>query len=161
MKTILAVFCGLLLSCVFACAQPVQQSGSVTPGHAVKWVIDGVVQDAGLGFAALVNGNFNQTLDTAGHLRNVGAAPALSSCGTSPSISGTDVMGTITMGTASPTGCILTFATTYNSAPDCTVTWHVNLASMQYTPAAATLTLVQTATSSNLVTYECKAKSGG
>lgn len=153
----------LILLAIFAPAhaQSVQQSGSVTPGHAVKWVIDGVVQDGGLGFTSVVNGNFNLTMDTAGHLRNVGSAPTLSSCGTSPSISGTDIAGTVTMGTASPTGCVITFATTYTAAPDCIVTWQTNLASMQYTISATAITLVQTGTSSNKVNYDCKAKSGG
>lgn len=142
-------------------AQSVQQSGSVTPGHAVKWVIDGVVQDAGLGFTEIVNGNFNLTMDTAGHLRNVGSAPTPTSCGTSPALSGTDIAGTVTMGTGSPTGCIITFATAYVSAPDCVVTWQTNLSSMIYVIAAATITLTQTGTSSNKVNYDCKAKSGG
>lgn len=142
-------------------AQSVQQSGTVTPNHAAKWVADGVVADGGLGFTELVNGNFILFLDTAGHLRNIGSAPTLSSCGTSPSISGTDIAGTVTMGTASPTGCTITFATTYGSAPDCIVAWQANLASMQYTISATAITLVQTGTSSNKVNYDCKAKSGG
>lgn len=160
MRKILLILVSLLLGAP-AYGQSVQQSGSVTPGHALKWVIDGVVQDGGLGFTEIVNGNFNLTMDTAGHLRNVGAAPTPSGCGTSPSVSGTDIAGTVTMGTASPTGCTITFATTYVSAPDCVVTWQTNLASMQYTIAAAAITLVQTATSSNKVNYDCKAKSGG
>lgn len=159
----LSIMLWTLLFAVFAPAhaQSVQQSGSVTPGHYSKWVTDGVIQDGGLGGTAIVNGNFNLTLDTAGHLRNVGSAPTPSSCGTSPSLSGTDVAGTVTMGTASPTGCIITFATTYGSAPDCVVTWQTNLASMSYVIAAATITLTQTGTSSNKVNYDCKAKSGG
>lgn len=158
---LLSAFLGLLLGISAAAAQSVQQSGSVTPGHAVKWVIDGVVQDAGLGFTTIVNGNFNLTMDTAGHLRNVGSAPVLSSCGTSPAISGTDIAGTVTMGTASPTGCTITFATTYGSAPDCTVTWQSQITSRAYAISATAITLTQTATSSNLVNYDCKAKSGG
>jgi hypothetical protein len=35
-------------------------------------------------------------------------APALTSCGTSPAIVGTDMAGTVTMGTT-PTGCVITF----------------------------------------------------
>lgn len=142
-------------------AQSVQQSGTVTPNHAVKWITDGVVGDGGLGFTELVNGNFVLLLDTAGHLRNVGSVPTLTACGTSPSISGTDIAGTVTMGTATPTGCVITFSTTYGSAPDCVVTWQINIASMQYTISATAITLVQTGTSSNKINYDCKAKSGG
>lgn len=155
------VVAALLCLAIPASAQSVQQSGSVTPGHAVKWVIDGVVQDGGLGFTAVVNGNFNLTIDSAGHLRNVGSAPAPSSCGTGAALSGTDIAGTVTMGTGSPTGCVITFATTYASVPDCVVTWQTNLSSMIYVIAAATITLTQTGTSSNKVNYDCKAKSGG
>lgn len=89
------------------------------------------------------------------------AAPALTSCGTSPAISGTDTAGVVTMGTAAPTGCVITFNTTYAAAPYCTVTWQTNIASMQYTIAAGAITLVQTGTSSNKVNYICVGQTGG
>ena len=158
MKKLLALF---LLFATPAFGQSVQQSGTITNGHAVKWITNGVIGDAGLGLTALVNGNFSSILDTAGHIRDTGATPALSSCGTSPSISGTDIAGGVTMGTATPTGCTITFATTYASAPYCLVTWQSNLASMQYTVTASAITLVQTGTSSNKVNYICRGQSGG
>jgi len=37
----------LLLTCGFAQAQTVQQSGVVTPGHAVRWIAPGVIADGG------------------------------------------------------------------------------------------------------------------
>jgi hypothetical protein len=50
-----------------------------------------------------------------------GTAPALTSCGTSPAIVGTDVAGTVTMGTGTPTGCVITFNVAYIAAPHCIV----------------------------------------
>jgi hypothetical protein len=94
-------------------------------------------------------------------LRAAGSAPALTSCGTSPAIVGGDMAGEVTMGTATPTGCVITFAVAYSSAPYCVVSWQVNIASMQYTVSTSAITLVQTATSSNKVNYVCIARSAG
>jgi hypothetical protein len=46
-------------------------------------------------------------------------APALTSCGTSPAIIGTDLAGTVTMGTGTPTGCVITFNSAKTAAPHC------------------------------------------
>lgn len=83
-------------------------------------------------------------------------APALTSCGGgSPTISGTDHAGTVTMGTTA-TGCVITFATAYLTAPHCTVTWRATpLASQSFTVSTAAITLTQTSTSSNLIDYIC------
>jgi hypothetical protein len=45
-------------------------------------------------------------------------APVVSSCGTSPSNSGSDFAGTVTEGTTS-TGCVITFNQVYLTAPFC------------------------------------------
>ncbi len=152
----------LLALTVPAKAQSVQQSGSVTPNHIPLWVTDGVIKDGGLGPTELVNGNFIEYLDTVGHHRVTGSTPVLTSCGTSPSIIGTDISGEVTMGTATPTGCVITFANTYTNKPLCTVTWQATpLASQSYTTTVTAITLVQTGTSSNKVNYKCDAQSGG
>lgn len=89
-------------------------------------------------------------------------APALTSCGTSPAITGTDLAGIVTMGTATPTGCVITFNTPYVTAPVCVVAWIATpLASQSYATSATAITLTQTATSSNKVQYVCMAQSGG
>lgn len=160
MRKIFLVFAALFVGTP-ALGQSVQQSGPVTPGHIVKWVIDGVVQDGGLGFTELLNGTNTLLLDTAGHLRTVGTAPGVGSCGTGATINGTDVAGVVTMGTGSPTGCIITFATAYSNPPFCIVTWQANLASMGYTITGSAITITQTATSSNKINYDCKVQSGG
>lgn len=94
-------------------------------------------------------------------IRAIGTAPALTSCGTTPAIEGSDLSGTVTMGTGSPTGCVITFNVAYAAAPRCTVSWRANIASMQYTTSTLALTLTQTGTSSNLVDYVCTARTGG
>jgi hypothetical protein len=58
----------------------------------------------------------NWGIDTVGHIRSGGTAPALSSCGTSPSIVGDDRNGTITTGTGA-TACTITFANAYAQTP--------------------------------------------
>lgn len=83
-------------------------------------------------------------------------APALTACGTSPAIVGTDLAGTVTMGTGSPTGCVITFGTAKSAAPHCVVTWIATpLASQSYATSTTAITLTQTATSSNVVKYVC------
>ena len=102
-------------------------------------------------------------LDINGKQR-VGAtpAPALTSCGTSPTIVGNDHAGVVTMGTGSPTGCVITFNVAYASAPICIVSWQAQaLASQSYTVSASAITLTQTGTSSNTARYICLAQSGG
>lgn len=94
-----------------------------------------------------------------------GTAPALTTCGTSPAIVGTDVAGTVTMGTGSPTGCVITFNVPYAAAatpPHCLVAWIATpLASQSYATSNTAITLTQTATSSNVVKYFCAAQPGG
>jgi hypothetical protein len=97
---------------------------------------------------------FSQVLD--GITLGSTTAPALTSCGTSPAIVGTDLAGTVTMGTGTPTGCVITFNTAKSAAPHCVVTWIATpLASQSYATSTTAITLTQTATSSNVVKYIC------
>lgn len=142
--------------------QSVQQSGAITPNHIPCWVTTGVINDCGLGPTELLNDSNILLLDTAGHLDSTGSTPVLTSCGTSPAIEGNDVAGVITMGTAAPTGCVVTWSTAYTNKPHCVVSWQATpLASQSYTVTATALTLVQTGTSSNKVNYVCIGPSGG
>ena len=85
-----------------------------------------------------------------------GGTPALTVCGTTPAITGTDLGGTVTMGTGSPTGCVITFSQAYALAPHCVVTWIATpLASQSYVTSASAITLTQTGTSSNVVKFFC------
>lgn len=82
-------------------------------------------------------------------------APALTSCGTTPAITGTDMAGTVTMGTTA-TGCVITFNAAFSAAPVCTVTWIATpLASQSYTTSTTAITLTQTSASNNVVKYIC------
>jgi hypothetical protein len=89
-------------------------------------------------------------------------APALTSCGSgSPAIIGDDKAGQVTMGT-SATGCVITFATAYVSAPFCVVDWIATpLASQSYAVTNTAITLTQTSTSGNKAIYFCLSQSGG
>lgn len=82
-------------------------------------------------------------------------APALTSCGTTPAIVGTDMAGTVTMGTTA-TGCIITFSAPWAVAPFCVVTWIATpLASQSYVTSTTAITLTQTSASNNVVKYVC------
>lgn len=111
---------------------------------------------AGLAFAA-----FNLGFD--GHIvPNNTTPPALTSCGTSPSIVGTDNAGFVTMGTGTPTGCVITFAQSYATAPICLVTWIATpLGSQSYVTSTTAITTTQTGTNSNKLAYACFAQPGG
>lgn len=125
-----------------------------------------IVVTGGAGIGGAVHGGAELTSATfvgvGTKIRANGTAPALTSCGTSPAIVGSDLSGEVTMGTGSPTGCIITFNAAYVSAPLCTVTWQATpLASQSYAVSNTAITLTQTGTSSNKVNYTCMARSGG
>lgn len=109
---------------------------------------------AALLLACAPAGAANQVID--GDLIGSGAPPVLSACGTSPAVVGSDLAGVVTMGTGTPTGCVITFAVAKAAAPKCVVMWQAQiLASQSYTVTNTAITLVQTATSSNKVSYIC------
>jgi hypothetical protein len=88
-------------------------------------------------------------------------APALTSCGTTPSITGTDTAGIVTMGTTA-TGCVITFNVAYTATPFCVVSWIATpLASQSYVTSNTAITTTQTSTSNNKLQYVCVAASGG
>jgi hypothetical protein len=85
-------------------------------------------------------------------------APVLTSCGTSPTIVGTDLAGTVTTGTGTPTGCVITFNTAKSATPFCSVTPGVIapvLAAASYTVSTSAITITQTATNSVVYKYIC------
>ena len=147
-------------------AFPFVTSGIVGPGTTVVnnvalWnnTAGTLLSDSGIAASALATLTGSQTLSSktiSGSLGVAGSSPALTSCGTSPSITGSDFAGTVTMGTGSPTGCVITFASAKGSAPHCAVTWRATpLASQSYSISTVAITLTQTATSSNVVDYIC------
>jgi hypothetical protein len=100
------------------------------------------------------NGDANtDKTSTWGHAVWLGTAPALSSCGTSPTIAGTDARGTITIGTGG-SACTITFSRTWTTAPSCTVTSRTKANSLDYTTSATALTL-SAATAAGVYDYDC------
>lgn len=84
------------------------------------------------------------------------SAGALSSCGTSPTINGTDSAGTITVGSAAGTTCVLTFANAWGTAPSCVVTDDSAIVAIQGTTTTTTLTLTGSAALTGAkLTYHC------
>lgn len=57
------------------------------------------------------------SVDGAGHFATGGATPSVSSCGTSPAVSGNDSAGTVTVGTGGTLTCTVTFAVPFQSTP--------------------------------------------
>lgn len=64
---------------------------------------------------------FHVSVSTSGHFLTGGASPTLSSCGSSPSVSGDDNEGTITVGGGIVTACTLAFSSTWGATPTCVI----------------------------------------
>lgn len=96
-------------------------------------------------------------IDAKGHMGFSGTAPALSSCGTSPTLlSGSnDVAGEITTGTGTPTTCTLTFALAYAATPSCAVSPQALFATFSYTVSTSAISITTTAASSRKINYVC------
>lgn len=79
-----------------------------------------------------------------GHIIASSTNPVLSSCGTSPTMKGSDVWGEITVG-ATATGCTVTFAQAWSAAPVCTISnQSMSITSaLSYTISASALTISQ------------------
>ena len=106
---------------------------------------------AGLSFAA-----YQASVDGIG--LGSTAAPVLSACGTAPTIVGNDMAGTVTTGTCTPTGCVITFNSAKSSAPVCIVEPIVLapvLAAASYATSATAITITQTGTNSVVYKYIC------
>ena len=91
----------------------------------------------------------------AGHIETQGKPPVVSSCGTSPSVIGSDTAGVMTAGTTPGTACILTFANPYRVAPVCVISDESTAVVVRPTVTATTLTINGVLTSGDLVSYIC------
>lgn len=165
MKRILPFLVGALLpGLTWAQSTPGQVMTYQGPSLGRQWVLPSANTSAGVtgtGSAVFGTGPTITSPIIAGHPRTSGTAPAATVCGTTPAVLGTDAAGQVTMGTGTPTGCVLTFATAFTAAPFCTVSWNANLAAMGYSVSTTALTLTQTATDSTIVRWTCTARSGG
>lgn len=104
---------------------------------------------------------FTAATNANAHVNTGATPPVLTSCGTTPSITGSDTAGIVTMGTTA-TGCVITFATAYTGTPYCVVSWVATpLASQSYVTSNVAITTTQTSTSNNKLQYVCLGPSGG
>lgn len=101
--------------------------------------------------------------DVFGRFRGNGPAPTLSTCGTAPTVAGTDTAGVITIGTGTPAACTVTFARTFVNAPTCyfndrTTAGKTNAGTTyQVVEAAASVTVTFQAATVNgdVISYSC------
>ena len=111
---------------------------------------------AGVAIIGLVTGPafaFTETIDRIG----LGtAAPVITSCGTTPSaVTGSDLAGSVTAGTGTPTACTITFSAAFSAVPRCAVFSNPQLAAFSWTISATAVVVTQTATSSNVISWIC------
>ena|SRR3990167_1095481 len=99
----------------------------------------------------------------AGHIEaqsQIGAGgdkPVISTCGTTPAISGSDVGGLITIGSGATTACTLTFANAYSNTPACVVTGDNTAVTYNITARSTTAFTVGSSAdmASDVVGYVC------
>ena len=89
-----------------------------------------------------------------GHWSASSTVPVVSSCGTSPSIVGSDNAFTVTVGTIA-TGCTITFAYPFVNTPVCTVTSQSATSSLAYSKTTSAVTLTDISLSSDIVDVIC------
>lgn len=93
-----------------------------------------------------------------GHINATGSIPVVTSCGTSPIISGNDAMGQVTVGSITATGCTITFATPYEATPHCQLTNEsMSITSaLGYSETTAAITVTQaTGLVGDKLDYDC------
>jgi len=99
---------------------------------------------------------YHVAISTNGHFNSKGTPPVVSSCGSSPSIIGSDTAFTITVGGAT-TSCTITFNVPFNAVPTCVVSERsmsvINALSYSVTNAAVVIS--QTGLSSAVLDAFC------
>lgn len=138
----------------------------------IKWLTSGLAVVAGIFLGAQVQVQtvpgdggplrFDATgaaIMGSAHFSSAGLTPALSACGGgSPTITGTDMYGTVVTGTTA-TGCVITFAKAFVAAPTCVVSPASGvLASFSYVLSTTAITITQTSSSGNTITYSCNGR---
>lgn len=94
-------------------------------------------------------------------IRAAGSAPAVSACGTTPTISGSDLAGLVTTGTGTPTSCTITFNVAYAAEPYCVVHGKTQAQVTAYTVSTTAIVVTTTATNNVALNYVCVARSAG
>ena len=98
-------------------------------------------------------------LDVKGHIANSGFSAVMGSCGTSPSLSGNDMRGTITLGTGTVPSCAITFASSYPTIPYCVASWSGTTAPVALSTVASNtglqINFPTSVTAGGMITYIC------
>lgn len=82
--------------------------------------------------------------------------PTMGTCGSSPSVSGTNSNGTIAVGSGVVTSCAMNFSTTLGAAPTCTVTPSLALAVGLATSTTALTIAIITSLGDGKLFYHCR-----
>lgn len=94
-----------------------------------------------------------------GQLRATGSAPTVGSCGTSPSISGTDTAGAVTIGTGGvATSCTITFNAAWTNAPHCFANDKTEIVAVSFSSTSTTTAVLSKTTpfaASSVIDYFC------
>jgi hypothetical protein len=84
------------------------------------------------------------------------APPVVTSCGSGPTVVGSDTAGEVTSGTGSPTSCTITFHTAFLTQPYCLVQDRSAIANLtSFTVSASAIVVTNTAASSQKLVYHC------
>lgn len=138
------------------------QSGAYTFNTKVSGIVDGAPSGANVPTKFVFqNGNTagtatTETFDSKGHLGFTPVSvPTITSCGGSPSAAtGSDVAGQVTEGSTA-TGCTITFATAYASAPFCVVGMQTEQAAFSYTLSASAIVVTNTSATNDKINWIC------
>jgi hypothetical protein len=102
-------------------------------------------------------------LDISGRFGVKGSTPTASSCGTSPSVVGSDAAGKVTIGSSASDTCTLTFSVAYPVAPACVVIGEDSAITLGATTSTTVLTITApgaTDFSSDVISYICIGQDG-
>lgn len=91
------------------------------------------------------------------HLEVVGITPAVTSCGTGPTIVGNDIVGEVTVGTGAPTTCGITFFQAWNGPPVCNISSDTDQVTFTVARTTTDITINASAglTAASKMTYHC------
>lgn len=103
------------------------------------------------------NHRANIQLNDKSHTSYNGSAPAVSACGTGPSIDthATDSSGTVTVGTVAAASCTITFNQAYTTWNHCSVTTQNSVTTFAYSYTLSTITVTAVSLVSDKLDYRC------
>lgn len=131
-----------------------------TNASSITNIVGGSAANTQVNGVTIVDVSTAQTLSNktlSGHIAYAGSSPAVSACGTSPSIDAhaTDTSGTVTVGTIAAASCTVTFASAYTTWNHCRVTSQSVIASFAYSYTLSTITVTGTSLVGDLFDYDC------